>query len=85
MGEKEAALNAFKLAQGGSGQAQFNSQGWLSFYQFTLERDSGRCEEAGETLLKIPKDYFQDEEELKAAVDFARGKKDLVLLRHLKQ
>ena len=85
VGEKEAALNAFKLAQGGSGQAQFNSQGWLSFYQFTLERDSGRCEEAGETLLKIPKDYFQDAEELKAAVDFARGKKDLVLLRHLKQ
>jgi tetratricopeptide (TPR) repeat protein len=58
---------------------------WLNYYRFTLERDSGRVEEASQTLLQIPHDYFQDSEELEAALDFARDRQDLVLLRHLRK
>ena len=57
---------------------------WLAYYRFTLERDSGRPHEASETLMSIPSDYFQDPEEFEAALEFARGQKDLVLLRHFR-
>ncbi len=85
-GEKEVALQVFKKAQGTVAPEQiFGESSWLNFYQFTLERDSGRSEEAVKTLLKIPKEYFQDSEELEAALEFAKNRKDLSLLRHLKQ
>lgn len=86
LGQKEAALQVFKKVHGepGSGVKEQHSS-WLNFYRFTLERDSGRSEEAVQTLLKIPKDYFQDPDELEAALEFARSRKDLSLLRHLKQ
>jgi tetratricopeptide (TPR) repeat protein len=57
---------------------------WLNYYRFTLERDSGKFHKASETLLNIPSDYFQDNEELEAALEFARNRRDLVLLRHLR-
>ncbi|NBX68435.1 MAG: tetratricopeptide repeat protein [Proteobacteria bacterium] len=85
LGEKEAALQAFKRSQGPTAtEIAPRHTSWLNFYQFTLERDSGRCEEAVQTLMKIPKDYFQDPEELKQAVDFAKDINDFSLLRHLK-
>jgi tetratricopeptide (TPR) repeat protein len=77
VGEKDQALDMVKKM----GEAPQ----WLSYYRFTLERDAGRPGEASETLLQIPSDYFQDPEELEAAVTFARDRKDLVLLRHLKR
>ncbi len=58
---------------------------WLQFYRFTLERDSGRTEQALETLRKIPRDYFQDPEELEAALNFAKDTKDLSLMRQLRR
>ena len=77
MGEKEMALKAVRdLEQGPE---------WLRFYRFTLERDVGKAGEASKTLLEISSDYFNDPEELDAAIDFAKGRKDLVLLRHLKK
>jgi tetratricopeptide (TPR) repeat protein len=76
VGEKDQALN---MVKGLSEAPQ-----WLNYYKFTLQRDSGYEQEASETLLTIPSDYFQDPDELEAAVDFARSRKDLVLLRHLR-
>lgn len=58
---------------------------WLAFYRFTLERDVGDDLEASRTLLRLPLDYFQDEEEFEAAIEFAKSRKDLTLLRHLKR
>lgn len=85
LGDKERALEVFKMAQGDVSRELGSHSAWLQFYQFTLERDSGRAEEASQTLLKIPKEYFEDSEELEVAIDFAKKRKDLILLRHLKQ
>ncbi len=79
VGEKDRAL---ALVKGIDAAPQPQ---WLNYYRFTLERDSGRHIEASETLLQIPQDYFQDPEELEAALDFAKHRKDLVLLRHLRR
>ncbi|MBI4406040.1 MAG: hypothetical protein HY537_17915, partial [Deltaproteobacteria bacterium] len=75
VGEKDRALDMVKTMPEGPQ--------WLNYYRFTLERDVGQLSQASETLLKIPTDYFQDPEELEAAVDFAKNRQDLVLLRHL--
>ena len=85
-GNKEAALEAVKRVKvvGEAGLIGAETPSWLSYYKFTLERDSGRIEEASQTLLQIPTEYFDDEDELAAAIDFAKNKKDLNLLRHLK-
>lgn len=85
LGDKERALEVFKRAQGDTTTDMGSHSAWLQFYQFTLERDSGRNDEACQTLLNIPKEYFQDSEELEMAIDFAKKRKDLILLRHLKQ
>lgn len=82
LGEKESALDVIKRVRDSlisPSEAQ-----WLKYYQFTLERDAGRTEEASETLRRIPTEYFKDPEELEEAIEFARGTKDLALLRHLK-
>jgi len=76
LGKKDQALDMVKKMG--------ESPTWLNYYKFTLERDSGRHHDASETLLRIPREYFQDPEELDAAVDFAKHRKDLVLLRHLR-
>jgi len=76
MGEKDQALTMVKRLD--------DAPEWLNYYRFTLERDAGRHHEASETLMQISSDYFQDPEELEAALDFARDRKDLVLLRHLR-
>jgi len=78
LGEKDRALDMVKKVDG-TLQTQ-----WLKFYRFTLERDSGRHIDASQTLLAIPPDYFQDPEELKAALDFAKEQKNFTLLRHLR-
>jgi len=57
---------------------------WLNYYRFTLERDAGRLEEATETLRQIPREYFEDPDELLAAIEFARDRQDLGLLRQLR-
>jgi tetratricopeptide (TPR) repeat protein len=85
LGDKERALEVFKMAQGDASREIGSHPAWLHFYQFTLERDSGRADEASQTLLKIPKEYFEDSEELEVAIEFAKKRKDLILLRHLKQ
>jgi len=77
LGEKDRALEMVKKM----GEAPQ----WLNYYKFTLERDVGRFSEASETLLHIPSEYFQDPEEFEQALDFARTRKDLVLLRHLRK
>lgn len=77
VGEKERALDLLQVMP--------ESPEWLNYYRFTLERDSGRLHEASNTLLNIPQDYFEDPEELEAALDFARHRQDLVLLRHLRR
>lgn len=83
VGEKERALDILKgmrdsrLSQGDSS--------WLKYYRFTLERDAGRHQEASETLWRIPKDYFNDPDELQAAEEFAKGRQDLALLHHLRK
>jgi tetratricopeptide (TPR) repeat protein len=81
VGESETALQLFKKVQG---SGELSQAPWLNFYQFTLERDSGRTEEASRTLLNVPKDYLSDTNELDSALDFARKKKDFNLMRHLK-
>lgn len=58
---------------------------WLDYYKFTLQRDAGRFSDASETLKSLPTDYFQDPEELDAALHFAKARQDLELLRHLKR
>lgn len=57
---------------------------WLNYYRFTLERDLRKHDAATKTLMNIPLDYFQEPEELSAALEFAKSQKDFVLLRHLK-
>lgn len=57
---------------------------WMRFYRFTLERDIGLLDEAAHTLRNIPRDYFDDSDELEQALQFARGQRDLSLLRHLR-
>ena len=57
---------------------------WLDFYRFTLERDVGLVEDASATLYKLPRDYFEEETSLVSAVEFAKGTRNLALLRHLK-
>lgn len=57
---------------------------WLNFYRFTLQRDAGHFQDASETLRAIPRDYFEDPDELMAAIEFARSRQDLTLLRHLR-
>jgi len=57
---------------------------WLNYFRFTLERDAGRFEKAAATLRAIPREYFDDAEELLAAIEFARTRQDLGLLRHLR-
>lgn len=76
MGEKQEALGVVKDLSGPQ---------WLKYYRFTLERDAGNHQEASETLLSIPTEYFEDPEELESALDFAKGQQNLVLLRHLKR
>jgi tetratricopeptide (TPR) repeat protein len=76
VGEKDRALDMVRKVDG--------APQWLSYYRFTLERDSGRHHDASETLMSIPSDYFEDPEEFEAALEFARTRKDLVLLRHLR-
>ncbi|MCB0405654.1 MAG: hypothetical protein KDD51_12805 [Bdellovibrionales bacterium] len=77
VGEKDKALEMVKKV----GTAPH----WLNYYRFTLERDAGHHGEASETLLNLPSEYFDDPEELDEAVSFARLRRDLVLLRHLKK
>jgi tetratricopeptide (TPR) repeat protein len=86
VGAKEAALEVFNKVNGVSGKAmgQSLSSAWMVYYRFTLERDSGRDEEAIKTLMQLPREYFQDPEELAEAMEFAKRKQDLRLLRHLK-
>jgi len=79
VGEKDHALDHVKELQ------RERSAEWLQFYRFTLERDSGRTEDASSTLKKISRDYFQDPDELEAALDFAKDTQDLSLLRHLRR
>ncbi len=77
MGEKGRALDMVKKLG--------DAPQWLTFYRFTLERDVGEDLEASRTLLRLPLDYFEDEDELQAAVEFAKSRQDLVLLRHLRK
>ena len=78
VGEKDQALRMVKTVGGEAPQ-------WLNYYRFTLERDAGRHLEASETLLSIPKEYFEDSDELEEALEFARDTEDLALLRHLRR
>ncbi len=57
---------------------------WMDYYRFKLQRDAGLVEEASKTLLNIPTSYFEDEEELEEAIEFAKDENNLTLLRHLK-
>jgi len=77
VGKKGEALEILKNLDGKGPQ-------WLSYYRFTLERDAGRMREAHQTLLQIPTEYFDDPDELEAALDFAKNSSDLNLLRRLK-
>ena len=77
VGEKNAALEILKKIGHAGPQ-------WLRYYQFTLERDAGRLGDAYQTLLQIPTEYFDDPDELEAALDFAKHSSDLNLLRRLK-
>jgi len=77
VGKKHEALEILQSLEGKGPQ-------WLNFYRFTLERDSGLFQAAHLTLSQIPSDYFDDPEELAAAVDFAKNTSDLNLLRRLK-
>ncbi len=79
VGNKDAALSILK-AHGPSDRPS-----WLHFYRFTLERDLGHHMAASETLMEIPSEYFEDPEELEAALNYARGRQDLGLMRHLKK
>lgn len=77
LGEKDKALKTLDNVD--------ELPAWVRYYKFTLERESGREDEASETLLRIAPEYFDDAEELDAAIEFARHRKDLNLLRHLKK
>ena len=77
VGKKAEALEILKKVDGGGPQ-------WLNYYRFTLERDAGRLGDAHQTLLQIPTEYFDDPDELEAALDFAKNSSDLNLLRRLK-
>ncbi len=77
VGEKGKALETLKALE-------THTASWLRFYRFTLERDLGNHLEAKETLARIPSDYFEDPEELEAALTFARVQQDIGLLRHLR-
>lgn len=79
VGEKDHALDLVKTLE------EERKVEWLQFYRFTLERDSGRTEEALETLRQIPRNYFEDPEELEAALEFAKDSKDLALMRALRR
>lgn len=86
VGAKEAALEVFNRANFGSTKASGDAinSAWMTYYRFTLERDSGKDEQAIKTLMQIPREFFQDSDELVEALEFARRKQDLGLLRHLK-
>lgn len=73
VGEKERALEAVKNVP--------EAPHWLDYYRFTLERDSGKHQEASKTLMDLPVEYFEDPEELESALEFARENQDLTLLR----
>lgn len=77
VGEKDQALDMVKRVK--------EMPQWLNYYRFTLERDAGREHEASQTLLQIPSSYFEDPEELEQALEFARRRQDLNLLRHLRR
>ncbi|NBX77676.1 MAG: tetratricopeptide repeat protein [Proteobacteria bacterium] len=77
VGKKSDALEILKKLDGRGPQ-------WLNYYRFTLERDAGRFGDAHQTLLQIPIEYFDDPDELEAALDFAKNSSDLNLLRRLK-
>ncbi len=58
---------------------------WMNFYRFTLERDAGLHQAASDTLKTLPRDYFQEQSDLDAAMEFARSHQDMALLRQLKR
>lgn len=82
LGESESALRAIKRV--GEANISPTQSQWLSYYRFRLERDAGREQEASDTLWQIPSDYFEDPEELEEAEEFAKRRKDLALLHHLR-
>lgn len=57
---------------------------WVNYYRFTLERDTGKLNEASMTLIRIPRSYLEEESVMSSAVEFAKGTSNLALLRHLK-
>jgi tetratricopeptide (TPR) repeat protein len=77
LGEKERALDVVRHLP------STETDTWFQFYRFTLERDSGKYKDALKTLLEIPRDYFQDPEELNEAIRFAKDQQDFILLKHL--
>jgi tetratricopeptide (TPR) repeat protein len=80
LGKKQNALDALR----GLGEDLFSD--WLSFYRFTLERDSGMDENAAQTLKQISSQYFKQEtDDWQQALEYAKASKDLELLRHLKK
>lgn len=80
LGKKERALDALR----GVGEELFSD--WLSFYRFTLERDSGMDSGAGQTLRAISGQYFKQEtDDWQQAIEYAKDANDLDLLRHLKK
>lgn len=77
VGLKREALQILHQAEGKGPQ-------WLNYFRFTLERDAGQLQDAYRTLSQIPSEYFDDPEELEAALEFAKNTSDLNLLRRLK-
>jgi tetratricopeptide (TPR) repeat protein len=57
---------------------------WMEYFRFTLLRDIGQNQEATETLMNLPREYFE-EQEYNDAVSYARKQMDLSLLRHLRK
>jgi tetratricopeptide (TPR) repeat protein len=78
------AKKALELLRDGPLAGSASAEQWLHFYRFTLERDAGLTEAALQTLRQIPPGYFDDPAELEAALEFARARGDLALLRHLR-
>jgi tetratricopeptide (TPR) repeat protein len=76
VGEKDRALSIVEKLS--------DRPEWVEYYKFRLERDSGKAQQASQTLLQISSEYFEDPEELAEALEFAKDTKNLVLLRHLR-
>lgn len=57
---------------------------WMEYFRFTLLRDIGQTQAATETLMNLPREYFE-EQEYDDAVSYARKQMDLSLLRHLRK